>query len=187
VTASVIDQSVMPRRTKLYLATAVCTASLLCVAGMDVRMGSSAHPHIAPTATFPLRHLAYVSALVDPLPLNLVVPEDRIPRTRPTSSGVAPHTMPSTRFTYAPKYWTPASILAGELCIHSYEGSWNIVDPPFYGGMQFVLTTWWGVGGTGLPSNASPSEQLYRASLLWGDRYHQWPNSSRICRARGLA
>lgn len=52
----------------------------------------------------------------------------------------------------------------------------------FYGAMQFAIPSWRAVGGSGLPSEASLVEQLYRAELLqrlqgWG----AWP----VC-ARGL-
>jgi hypothetical protein len=37
----------------------------------------------------------------------------------------------------------------------------------YYGGYQFDLPTWHSVGGTGLPSDASPAEQDYRALYLY--------------------
>lgn len=50
----------------------------------------------------------------------------------------------------------------------------------YYGAYQFSPTTWWGVGGSGYPHNASPAEQDKRAQILqarsgWG----QWPACSR--------
>jgi len=36
----------------------------------------------------------------------------------------------------------------------------------FYGAYQFVLSTWWSVGGRGMPHQAEPLEQDYRAVLL---------------------
>lgn len=49
----------------------------------------------------------------------------------------------------------------------------------YYGLYQFSLSTWQSVGGTGLPSEASPAEQTQRAQILqarsgWG----QWPACS---------
>ena len=46
----------------------------------------------------------------------------------------------------------------------------------YYGLFQFSLGTWAAMGGSGLPSDASPEEQLQRAQALqarsgWG----QWP------------
>ena len=56
-------------------------------------------------------------------------------------------------------------------------GRANIADPPFYGLYQFRLGTWQAVGGAGLPSDASASEQTYRAQLLYkrSSWQTQWP------------
>jgi uncharacterized protein YabE (DUF348 family) len=56
-------------------------------------------------------------------------------------------------------------------------GRANAVDPPYYGMYQFRLNTWRAVGGTGLPSAASASEQTYRAQLLYkrSNWRTQWP------------
>ena len=37
----------------------------------------------------------------------------------------------------------------------------------YYGAYQFNLTTWRSVGGTGTPTNATPTEQDYRALYLY--------------------
>ncbi len=48
----------------------------------------------------------------------------------------------------------------------------------YYGAYQFSLGTWQGVGGTGLPSNASPAEQDMRAQMLFDRRgCSPWPNT----------
>jgi hypothetical protein len=47
-------------------------------------------------------------------------------------------------------------------------GNPRAVNPAgYYGLYQFSLSTWHSVGGSGNPINASPSEQLYRAKLLY--------------------
>ena len=47
---------------------------------------------------------------------------------------------------------------------------------PFYGLYQFMESTWHSVGGVGLPSDASPSEQTYRAQILYNrSGAGQWP------------
>lgn len=59
-------------------------------------------------------------------------------------------------------------------------GNWSInTGNGYYGGVQFSAATWRGVGGTGLPSDASREEQIARAQALqarsgWG----QWPECS---------
>ena len=47
-------------------------------------------------------------------------------------------------------------------------GNPKAVNPAgYYGLYQFSPGTWQTVGGSGLPSDASPAEQLYRAKLLY--------------------
>jgi uncharacterized protein YabE (DUF348 family) len=47
---------------------------------------------------------------------------------------------------------------------------------PFYGLYQFMESTWRSVGGVGLPSQASASEQTYRAQILYNrSGAGQWP------------
>jgi uncharacterized protein YabE (DUF348 family) len=47
-------------------------------------------------------------------------------------------------------------------------GNPRAVNPAgFYGLFQFCLATWRSVGGRGMPHEASPEEQLYRAKLLY--------------------
>jgi LysM repeat protein len=56
-------------------------------------------------------------------------------------------------------------------------GNWAInTGNGFYGGLQFTLSSWAAVGGSGLPSNASREEQIMRGQMLqarqgWG----AWP------------
>lgn len=58
----------------------------------------------------------------------------------------------------------------GSPTIVSSNGLW-------YGLYQFTIGTWQGVGGTGLPTEASPEEQTMRAQILY-DRSGDgpWPN-----------
>src|SRR5215218_2987172 len=47
---------------------------------------------------------------------------------------------------------------------------------PYYGLYQFSLSTWQSVGGTGLPTENSASEQTYRAQILYNrSGAGQWP------------
>ncbi|MFI0451330.1 transglycosylase family protein [Actinomadura sp. 6N118] len=54
----------------------------------------------------------------------------------------------------------------------------------YYGLYQFSLATWGSVGGTGLPSNATPAEQTYRAQMLYnkvnGRWQGQWPHCGKF-------
>jgi uncharacterized protein YabE (DUF348 family) len=52
---------------------------------------------------------------------------------------------------------------------------------PFYGLYQFMQGTWQAVGGIGLPSQASASEQTYRAQVLYNRSGRgQWPVCGRL-------
>lgn len=59
-------------------------------------------------------------------------------------------------------------------------GNWNInTGNGYYGGLQFSLSSWRAVGGSGLPSEASRDEQIARGEMLkarqgWG----AWPACS---------
>ena len=54
----------------------------------------------------------------------------------------------------------------------------EITGNGFYGAYQFTIGTWESVGGTGLPSNASPAEQDMRAQILYNERgCSPWPNT----------
>lgn len=62
-------------------------------------------------------------------------------------------------------------------------GNPQAVNPagPYYGLYQFLLSTWQSVGGVGLPSQASPSEQTYRAQILYNrSGAGQWPVCGRL-------
>ena len=80
----------------------------------------------------------------------------------------------------------PANYAAGDgsvwdqLAACESGGNWAInTGNGFYGGVQFTLSTWQSIGGSGLPSDASREEQIMRAQMLqarsgWG----QWPACS---------
>ena len=61
------------------------------------------------------------------------------------------------------------------------NGNWQAnTGNGYYGGLQFLPSTWRSVGGSGLPHQASKAEQINRAQILqarsgWG----QWPACSR--------
>lgn len=56
-------------------------------------------------------------------------------------------------------------------------GHWGInTGNGFFGGLQFAASTWWNVGGKGLPHQASEIEQKYRAvRLIHIAGYSPWP------------
>jgi hypothetical protein len=68
--------------------------------------------------------------------------------------------------------------LAQATCIHQHEGAWNAnTGNGYYGGFQFLLSTWASVGGTTRPDLAAPQEQLLRAHMVWardGGSFREW-------------
>jgi LysM repeat protein len=76
--------------------------------------------------------------------------------------------------------WSGGSGVWDRLAACESGGNWNInTGNGYYGGLQFSLSTWRGVGGSGYPHQASRSEQIKRGKILqvrsgWG----QWPACS---------
>lgn len=61
------------------------------------------------------------------------------------------------------------------MCIHRHEGRWDAnTGNGYYGGMQFLLSTWRRAGGIGYPHQFSPREQLYRARIIWKQDGRSW-------------
>lgn len=62
------------------------------------------------------------------------------------------------------------------------SGDWHIdTGNGFYGGLQFLPESWWMVGGTGMPHEASREEQIHRAELLLRIQgWEAWP----VCSVR---
>lgn len=63
-------------------------------------------------------------------------------------------------------------------------GNWYInTGNGYYGGVQFLLSTWRSVGGQGYPHQNSPGEQAYRAEILKNrSGLGQWPVCGRYYR-----
>jgi hypothetical protein len=96
-----------------------------------------------------------------------------------------------TRSALQPRMPWPSWWYAQAMCIHRHEAvDWHEKsNPEDRGGMQFSWSTWAAFGGSGDPADASPSEQLYRAWLLysslgrWGTSAG-WPQTSVACGLR---
>jgi len=60
-------------------------------------------------------------------------------------------------------------------------GDWHIQSRPFRGGLQFLSSSWRGVGGQGDPAEASVAEQIERARMLLDSQGPRaWPVCSRV-------
>jgi hypothetical protein len=73
------------------------------------------------------------------------------------------------------------------LCIHAHEGAWTAnTGNGYYGGMQFLASTWASANGRGLASAATPRDQLYRAWIVYlrdGRSWREW-GTARACGLR---
>jgi resuscitation-promoting factor RpfB len=97
---------------------------------------------------------------------------------QPVSQVIGVGTKPKPKPKPAPVYKIAADGLNwAALAGCESGGRANASDPPYYGLYQFRANTWHAVGGTGLPSAASASEQTYRAQLLFkrSNWRTQWP------------
>lgn len=92
-----------------------------------------------------------------------------------TEPVVSASPTPTARQTSAPA--VAGGSVWDQLAICESGGNWAInTGNGFYGGLQFTLSSWQAVGGSGLPSDASREEQIMRAERLlaiqgWG----AWP------------
>ena len=123
-----------------------------------------------PTADEQLTMRAMPVAVVAPAPAPVAA-------TQPSYAPAAP--------TPAPQRVVQAAPVAGgsvwdQLAQCEAGGNWSInTGNGFYGGLQFTLSSWQAVGGSGYPNNASREEQIMRGQKLqalqgWG----AWPACS---------
>jgi LysM repeat protein len=132
-----------------------------------------------PDLIFPgeeLRIPAQDEQLADrPLPADAVAAIAAAPQAVQTSRATSSAYVPAPTAPASGSVWD--SIAACES-----GGNWAInTGNGFYGGLQFTLSSWQAVGGSGYPNQASREEQIARAEMLqarqgWG----AWP----VCAAR---
>jgi len=73
------------------------------------------------------------------------------------------------------------------MCIHHYEGAWNDVGGPYWGGLQMSLTFQQRYGGwiyrlKGTADHWTPLEQIWTAEKARQSRgFWPWPNTARTC------
>ncbi len=96
------------------------------------------------------------------------------------SGNTATTTQPSVTQTPAPL--TVGTNVWDELAQCESGGNWSIdTGNGFYGGLQFSLSSWEMVGGSGYPNQASQSEQIMRAQMLQSQQgWGAWP----VCSAK---
>jgi hypothetical protein len=73
------------------------------------------------------------------------------------------------------------------MCIHHYEGAWNDVGGPYWGGLQMSLTFQqrygaWLYRWKGTADHWTPLEQIWTAEKAQESRgFWPWPNTARLC------
>jgi hypothetical protein len=73
------------------------------------------------------------------------------------------------------------------MCIHRFEGAWNDVGGPYWGGLQMSLTFQERYGGwlyrtKGTADHWTPLEQIWTAEKALKTRgFWPWPNTARLC------
>lgn len=114
------------------------------------------------------------------VPAPPVTDSDAAPAQPAVATAPTPTPAPSPVAAVAPVVAVSTSGIWNELAQCESGGNWSInTGNGFYGGLQFTLSSWQAVGGSGYPNQASPSEQIARAQILearqgWG----AWPACS---------
>lgn len=141
-------------------------AELLVTRAVGARLGLDTVPATALVAlTDDASPDAVARALADDLGVTAtVIPDPRQPQITAASEAAGLATV-----------WD-------QLALCESSGDWHInTGNGFYGGLQFLPESWWLVGGTGLPHEASREEQIHRAErLLAIQGWKAWP----VCSVR---
>jgi hypothetical protein len=97
-----------------------------------------------------------------------------VPSTRPVAPAVG-KSPPTTRYVAPPPPSSGHNWDAVADC--ESGGDWHInTGNGFYGGLQFTISSWRGVGGSGMPHQNSREEQIYRGELLLASQGRgAWP------------
>ncbi len=105
---------------------------------------------------------------------------DRVDRAHDRADKqLQPEPAPITSSAPAPS--TSGDTVWDDLADCESEGNWAInTGNGYYGGLQFSLSTWRSVGGSGYPHQASREEQIHRAEILRdiNGGYGAWPSCS---------
>ncbi|MGD0082092.1 MAG: transglycosylase family protein [Acidimicrobiales bacterium] len=113
-----------------------------------------------------------------PKPVVIAVAPAPAPAPVPVPVPVAPPVAPTTTTVVVPSAPTGGVWYELRVC----ESSDNYAEDTgngFYGAYQFSLSTWYGLGFTGLPSDASPATQDRAAAELQAESgWGQWPSCS---------
>jgi len=135
----------------------------------------------APTTTAPPQTTTTAAPTTTTTAPAIVAARQSTPAPAPTTTTTAPPAPPTTVASDLP-YGDPADPATWDrLAKCESGGNWATnTGNGYYGGLQFSLPSWRGVGGSGYPHEASREEQIRRGQILqarygWG----QWPHCSK--------
>ena len=112
-----------------------------------------------------------------PLPVSVAPAPAPVAQTAPAPAPAPVARQSAPRAAYTP---VAGGSVWDQLAQCESGGNWAInTGNGFYGGLQFTLSSWQAVGGSGMPNQASREEQIARAQILqsrqgWG----AWPACS---------
>jgi LysM repeat protein len=136
-----------------------------------------ANPSITdPDLIFPGEQLRVPAADETLVPRDIPVNQQLASPSQPVSAQAAAPQPQHAASTYTAPSTADTSVWDSIAACES-GGNWAInTGNGYYGGLQFTLSSWQGVGGSGYPSDASRDEQIARAQILqsrqgWG----AWP------------
>lgn len=105
---------------------------------------------------------------------------NRLKPARPAAPGPSVAAAKSVTPAPRPAAHAPAGGVWNALAQCESGGNWAAnTGNGFYGGLQFTLSSWQAVGGSGYPNQASASEQIARAQILQARQgWSAWPACS---------
>jgi hypothetical protein len=181
-----------PRRRALTTTTAACLAAALLLGLVAVSTGrtglaAAAEPEARPERAESrssddgpdaLDRLASVAEAVAP-PTTATPTTTTAPPAPPTTVPPAPPAPPAPQpVATGTGYNDPANPAAWDrLAQCESGGNWAAnTGNGYYGGIQFSLSSWQGVGGTGRPDQASRATQIAMGQRLWNQGgWGHWP------------
>ncbi len=117
-----------------------------------------------------------------PLPADVVAPihTAELPTSQSAVQSAVPQVNTSAPVTTEAPVAPADTSIWDRLAACESGGNWAInTGNGFYGGLQFTLSSWQAVGGSGYPNQASRSEQINRAQLLQAQQgWGAWPACS---------
>jgi LysM repeat protein len=187
---TLVSKSVVSNEVIIKKSTAISAPAVVHPVIVTIQPGDTLDSIAAVNNTTSLRIFFANGSIADP---NVIFPnqqlriptvaEELIPRPVPThftQQTTLADSPPATSIATAAAPAVNSGSVWDNIAACESGGNWSIdTGNGFYGGLQFTIASWQGVGGSGIPSQASREEQISRAAILqsrsgWG----AWPACS---------